>query len=844
MPVEITDKYIRVRVRNADDFTSGSLRTVWISEREGINSVQGHLRGEGTMTVQAFLFVKAKWDADRAVAWVRRHGYTPKGYDAMGEPDESLLLKGEMMPPAPASAEQFAEQVKFCTLSTIKVLDESERLIGGVASTPDKDDVGDIVVPTGISMKRYRQYPMVYYNHDRRRPPIGKTVGYEIGEAGLSPSIQISRTAEDIWQLILEKVLRAYSVGLWIRKYIIENENDPVECTRRITKSELFDISVCDIPVNRAVRLEVAKSLFAVVAGVPGGAPSPTGEKEERMEVDKAQLLTALKDPEVAKAVAGTIQEDAVKAAGDAAAAAVKAVAPVISQAAREAATDGVTALRSEITVMKGSMEQQMSTMRDALQNAAGKAELKAAQEAIKADLAPIITAVQRRAPASVLPLPDGTPVERFMYRAKRFDNAEAVVKSLAEEMSATAGQVRMLLARPGGMGGAEAAGLLKALQETSDFCLLVDAVVSAREKHQYRGMKSLRIYQHYVALAKEMESALKAMDTATTSEGLEWVPTMMSSDMQERVDLAQEVAGLFRSFPMPSKSYDWPYRGGRATAYLAGESVGDTSPALKASTPGTGKITFTADKFAVACLTSAEEVEDSIVATLDFLRDEIASAIARAKDACCVNGDDTATHLDTNVTTADDTLRAWKGFRAYCFDATRPTAVVLASRTASAGGAALTSALLRTIRSKIGARTVRLGDLRYLVSLADYVSLLSDTNMVTWDKFGPLATILTGVISAIDGVGVTITEHLAIDHAATGRYTGSGALSEALLVHRPSYMMGDRRAITVKSQELIRTDQVEIVATVRCDFKDIYQEYSATPSVICCSMLYNIAGH
>jgi HK97 family phage major capsid protein len=69
MPVDVTDKYIRIRVRDPDDFQSGSFRTVTISESKGIKAVMGKLHG----TVQSYLFDKEKWTVAEAEAWVKEH---------------------------------------------------------------------------------------------------------------------------------------------------------------------------------------------------------------------------------------------------------------------------------------------------------------------------------------------------------------------------------------------------------------------------------------------------------------------------------------------------------------------------------------------------------------------------------------------------------------------------------------------------------------------------------------------------------------------------------------------------------------------------------------------------
>lgn len=84
---DLTDKFVRYRVRppsrfqNGEDGTANTFRTVWLSEKEGINSVQGKLRkayvpkgkDADSMIVQSILFVKEKWELAKAKTWIRDH---------------------------------------------------------------------------------------------------------------------------------------------------------------------------------------------------------------------------------------------------------------------------------------------------------------------------------------------------------------------------------------------------------------------------------------------------------------------------------------------------------------------------------------------------------------------------------------------------------------------------------------------------------------------------------------------------------------------------------------------------------------------------------------------------
>jgi HK97 family phage prohead protease len=74
-PVDVTENYIRIRVKNPDLFAEGSFRTIDISKKDGIKAVIGKLKSdpEGSTVVQVYLFDKEKWTVDEAKKWVETH---------------------------------------------------------------------------------------------------------------------------------------------------------------------------------------------------------------------------------------------------------------------------------------------------------------------------------------------------------------------------------------------------------------------------------------------------------------------------------------------------------------------------------------------------------------------------------------------------------------------------------------------------------------------------------------------------------------------------------------------------------------------------------------------------
>jgi len=71
---DITENYIRWRVRDPGEFNLETFVTYELSAKDGIKAVMGKLKGgRGTMVVQSYLFDKKKWTVEKARTWIREH---------------------------------------------------------------------------------------------------------------------------------------------------------------------------------------------------------------------------------------------------------------------------------------------------------------------------------------------------------------------------------------------------------------------------------------------------------------------------------------------------------------------------------------------------------------------------------------------------------------------------------------------------------------------------------------------------------------------------------------------------------------------------------------------------
>lgn len=72
---DVTEKYIRWRIKDPKLFKEGSFRTIDLNKNRGIKAILGKYKSDpnGPMHVQSVLFDKEKWTIDKARKWIREH---------------------------------------------------------------------------------------------------------------------------------------------------------------------------------------------------------------------------------------------------------------------------------------------------------------------------------------------------------------------------------------------------------------------------------------------------------------------------------------------------------------------------------------------------------------------------------------------------------------------------------------------------------------------------------------------------------------------------------------------------------------------------------------------------
>lgn len=311
---------------------------------------------------------------------------------------------------------------------------------------------------------------------------------------------------------------------------------------------------------------------------------------------------------------------------------------------------------------------------------------------------------------------------------------------------------------------------------------------------------------EHYHPVRK----MLKQLDSETAGDGLEWVPTNFSADWVRLVNLDTKVAMLLKQInPMPSDPYKVPNITANMTTYFISEQIADSGTKITAGDPTTSNFQLDAKKIGVRTPFSTEVEEDSIVPILAMARENMATAIAHGLESAIINGDTSGTHQDNDVTASTDVRKMFRGLR---FHALSSGAFNLTCSTP------LTVANMRAIRAQMGKYGVNPSNLFWLVGPVVYQKgILNLADVVTVDKYGQSAVVLTGELARFDGIPIVVSEDTREDLNASGvkdnTTTDNGVI---LLVHRPSWYWGTKRAFNQKVWENIEYDQKFLVGTAR----------------------------
>lgn len=162
------------------------------------------------------------------------------------------------------------------SILTVKAVEEDQRVIRGVATTPEADRHGDIVEPLGIKFNN--PLPLLWqHQHDK---PIGHVTFDKPTKSGITFEAKIPvvdepgtlrERVEEAWQSVKIGLVRAVSIGFRPIEYSFM-DNSGI----RFTETEVYELSLVTIPANAGAVINAVKSVDAAYREALGIKDTPT----------------------------------------------------------------------------------------------------------------------------------------------------------------------------------------------------------------------------------------------------------------------------------------------------------------------------------------------------------------------------------------------------------------------------------------------------------------------------------------------------------------------------------------------------------------------------------------
>lgn len=187
------------------------------------------------------------------------------------------------------------KKLQFTTLFSIEKSADSQDdtlKIIGYANTTNKDRMGDVIPMDAWNSKaleNYQKNPIILAFHDHKKP-IGVADSISVDSKGLQISAIISKAAGEVYGLIKDSVLKAFSIGFIVKDAKYDSKTDIFV----ITELELLEVSVVSVPANQ-------DSLFSI---------SKAFESEAEYQKFKKQFITDENSEEEAKQLSDSSESE------------------------------------------------------------------------------------------------------------------------------------------------------------------------------------------------------------------------------------------------------------------------------------------------------------------------------------------------------------------------------------------------------------------------------------------------------------------------------------------------------------------------------------------------------
>lgn len=162
---------------------------------------------------------------------------------------------------------------------TVKAVEEEQRIIRGLATSPEPDRLGDIVEPLGVSFKN--PLPLLH-QHDSKRPvgtvtfdaPTGAGIEFEARLPRVEEPASLKDRVDTAWGEIKAGLIRGVSIGFRPLEFAAIKDGGI-----RFLKSEILELSLVSVPAHPAAQISVIRSLDSAALAASGNSSKAGSEK-------------------------------------------------------------------------------------------------------------------------------------------------------------------------------------------------------------------------------------------------------------------------------------------------------------------------------------------------------------------------------------------------------------------------------------------------------------------------------------------------------------------------------------------------------------------------------------
>ncbi|RVI90785.1 phage major capsid protein [Sinorhizobium medicae] len=162
---------------------------------------------------------------------------------------------------------------RMYSVLTVKAVEEEQRVIRGIATTPNPDRVGDIVEPLGVRFKN----PMpLLHQHDHDKPvgtvtfdtPTKDGITFEAKLPKIEEAGPLRDRIETAWGELKAGLVRAVSIGFRSLEHSWMDDGGI-----RFIQTEVLELSLVSVPANADAMISTIKSIDRPLLAASGKEP-------------------------------------------------------------------------------------------------------------------------------------------------------------------------------------------------------------------------------------------------------------------------------------------------------------------------------------------------------------------------------------------------------------------------------------------------------------------------------------------------------------------------------------------------------------------------------------------